>query len=408
VALWVALLDSGIDPVISGLAVGLIVSAYPPPRPQLERVVELTRSFREQPTPASARAAQLGVASAISPNERLQYRLQPPVSYVIVPLFALANAGVDLGHGLLADAAGSPITLGIFFGYTIGKPVGILTATWITSRLRLSARRLTISWPVLSAGAIVSGIGFTVSLLISSIALSGRQLEEAKIGVLAAAVVATLGTALAARVIAALPAALRARQISGTAPALLDLSDDVDPTRDHVRGSADAPVTLIEYGDYQCPYCGQAEVAIRELLDSFGDDLRYIWRHLPLNDVHANAQTAAEAAEAAGEQGAFWAMHDRLLDHQDELEPDDLTRHAEALGLDLDRFWTSVRERAHAPRVNEDVASADRSDVSGTPTFFINGRRHQGAADATTLAAEVRAARARVSAERTAEASRQA
>ena len=408
VALWVALLDSGIDPVISGLAVGLIVSAYPPPRPQLERVVELTRSFREQPTPASARAAQLGVASAISPNERLQYRLQPPVSYVIVPLFALANAGVDLGHGLLADAAGSPITLGIFFGYTIGKPVGILAATWITSRLRLSARRLTISWPVLSAGAIVSGIGFTVSLLISSIALSGRDLDEAKIGVLAAAVVATLGTALAARVIAALPAALRARQISGTAPALLDLSDDVDPARDHVRGSADAPVTLIEYGDYQCPYCGQAEVAVRELLDSFGDDLRYVWRHLPLNDVHANAQTAAEAAEAAGEQGAFWAMHDRLLDRQDELEPDDLTRHAEALGLDLDRFWTSLRERAHAPRVNEDVATADRSDVSGTPTFFINGRRHQGAADAATLAAEVRAARARVSAERTAEASRQA
>jgi Na+/H+ antiporter NhaA len=401
VGLWVALLKSGIDPVIAGLGVGLITSAYPPARPELERVVELTRSFREQPTPESARAAQLGVVSAISPNERLQYRLQPWTSYVIVPLFALANAGVDLGHGRLADAAGSPITLGIFFGYTVGKPVGILAATWITSKLRLGARRLTISWPVLTAGAIVSGIGFTVSLLISTIALSGRRLDEAKIGVLAAAVAATFGTAVATRVIRALPAGLRARQISGTAQELLDLSDDVDPERDHVRGPKDAPVTLIEYGDYQCPYCGQAEVAIRELLESFGDDLRYVWRHLPLNDVHAYAQMAAEASEAAAEQGAFWAMHDRLLSHQDELHSADLTRHAEALGLDVERFWAGVRGRTYAGRVAEDVSSADRSGVSGTPTFFINGRRHHGAYDTATLAIEVRAARTRVTAERT-------
>ena len=107
-------------------------------------------------------------------------------------------------------------------------------------------------------------------------------------------------------------------------------------------------MTLVEYGDYECPYCGQAEVVIRELLDSFGDDLRYVWRHLPLNDVHPNAQMAAEAAEAAAAQGAFWEMHDRLLDHQDELTPRDLRRHAEELGLDVDRFWEELRRREHA------------------------------------------------------------
>ena len=197
---------------------------------------------------------------------------------------------------------------------------------------------------------------------------------------------------------------MRARQISGTAPAILDLSDEVDPDRDHVRGPHDAPVTLVEYGDYQCPYCGQAEVAIRELLDSFGDDLRYVWRHLPLNDVHVYAQMAAEAAEAAAQQGAFWAMHDLLLAHQTELEPADLTRHAEALDLDLESFWTALHERQHAARIAEDVASADRSDVSGTPTFFINGRRHHGAYDVATLTAEVSAARVRVNAERSARA----
>ena len=110
------------------------------------------------------------------------------------------------------------------------------------------------------------------------------------------------------------------------------------PGRDHIQGPIDAPITLVEYGDYECPYCGQAEVVVRELLVSFDDDLRYVWRHLPLNDVHPNAQLAAEAAEAAGAQGAFWEMHDRLLDHQDELTPGDLRSHARALGLDVDRF----------------------------------------------------------------------
>jgi protein-disulfide isomerase len=248
---------------------------------------------------------------------------------------------------------------------------------------------------VLTAGGTVAGIGFTVSLLISSIAFQGRQLDEAKLGVLAAAIVASGGAWLVMKVIARLPASVRARQIIGTSETLVDLADDVDPDRDHIRGSEDAPVTLLEYGDYQCSYCGQAEVVIRELLDSFGDELRYVWRHLPLNDVHANAQTAAEAAEAAAAQGSFWPMHDTLLNHQDDLHPPDLTRYATDVGLDVDGFWRGVRNREYAPRVAEDVATADASGVAGTPSFFINGRRHQGAYDVDTLSAEVRRARNR-------------
>jgi protein-disulfide isomerase len=118
-----------------------------------------------------------------------------------------------------------------------------------------------------------------------------------------------------------------------------------------------------------------------------------VWRHLPLNDVHANAQMAAEATEAAGAQGAFWPMHDRLLVSQEELTSTDLKRHAAALGLDVERFWDELRRRQHAERVAEDVASADTSGVAGTPSFFINGRRHRGAYDVETLTAAVRAAR---------------
>jgi Na+/H+ antiporter NhaA len=394
-ALWVAMFKSGIDPVIAGLAVGLATSAYPPSREDLEHATELTRSFREQPTPELARSAQLGVLTAISPNERLQHSLHPWTSYVFVPLFALANTGIHVTGGLIADAIASPITLGILLGYVVGKPLGILGASWLASRPALHGQRPTLSWPVLAGGAAVAGIGFTVSLLVSSLAFHGERLEEAKLGVFASAILATLLARGVFGVVRRLPSSVRARQVGATAEDILDLSDDVDPARDHIRGPEDAPVTLVEYGDFECPFCGQAESVVRELLASFDDDLRYVWRHLPLNDVHPNAQLAAEASEAAGAQGKFWECYDALLAHQDTLTPRGLGRHAQELGLDVERFWDELRHHVHAPRVAEDVASADASGVSGTPTFFINGRRHHGAYDVETLTAAVRSARGR-------------
>jgi protein-disulfide isomerase len=252
-----------------------------------------------------------------------------------------------------------------------------------------------VSWPGLVGVGAVAGIGFTVSLLISSLAFHGRVLDEAKIGILAGAVLSSLAAWAVFRAIALIPEAARARQLLGTADQLLDLADDVDPDVDHIRGPLDAPVTLLEYGDYECPYCGQAETAIRELLATFGDEVRYVWRHLPLNDVHPSAQRAAEVAEAAAAQGRFWDMHDKLLAHQDALTPRDVMGYADDLGLDTERFVNDVHSRANAPRIARDVSSADESGVSGTPTFFIDGRRHQGAYDVATLSAEVRAARER-------------
>jgi protein-disulfide isomerase len=151
---------------------------------------------------------------------------------------------------------------------------------------------------------------------------------------------------------------------------------------------------MVEYGDFECPYCGQAEPVIRELLAGHGD-VRYVWRHLPLSDVHPNAQMAAQAAEAAAQQGAFWEMHDLLLSHQDALLPGDLVRYAGELGLDVMRFRDNLRRNTDAARVAEDVDSADLSGVSGTPTFFINGRRHYGAYDIDTLTEAVVTAKKR-------------
>ncbi len=394
VAIWVAMFKSGIDPVISGLAIGLATSAYPPAREDLERATALTRSFREQPTPELARSAQQSLQSAISANERLQYNLHPWTSYVIVPLFALANAGIHLTGKLLSDAISSPITLGIVIGYLVGKPIGIFAGSWLATRPALHGPRALISGPVLIAAGACAGIGFTVSILVSTLAFSGEQLDEAKLGALATVVLAPLVAWAVTRMIRRLPSNLRARQIGRTAEDILDLVEDVQPDRDHIRGPDDALVTLLEYGDFECPYCGQAERVIRELLSSDGD-VRYVWRHLPLNDVHPTAQLAAEASEAAAAQGKFWEMYDTLLQHQEALSARDLVRYANDVDLDIDRFTDELRRREYAPRVSEDVATADESAVSGTPTFFINGRRHYGVYDINTLTDEVRAARTR-------------
>src|SRR5205823_4796990 len=162
-----------------------------------------------------------------------------------------------------------------------------------------------------------------------------------KLGILSAALGASLLTWLLFRATALLPRRLRIRALLGTAEPLVDLYIDVDPERDHIRGPLDAPVTLLEYGDFECPYCGRAEPVIRGLLRDFGD-LRYVWRHLPLNDVHPHTQMAAEAAEAAAAQGAFWEMYDVLLARQSALTQEDLVSYAEELELDVARFTNDL------------------------------------------------------------------
>jgi protein-disulfide isomerase len=251
-----------------------------------------------------------------------------------------------------------------------------------------------VGWAALAGGGAIAGIGFTVSLLISDLAFTGDQLEEAKAGVLSAALVASLSTWLVFRATILLPQQRRLRALIGASEPIVDLAVPVDPERDHIRGPLDAPVTLVEYGDFECPYCGRAEPVIRELLQDFGD-LRYVWRHLPLNDVHPHTQLAAEAAEVAATQGSFWGMYDLLLTHQDALTEPDLMSYAEELGLDAEQFTEDLERHTGAARIAEDVDGADLSSVSGTPTFFINGRRHYGAYDIDTLSRAVRAARAR-------------
>jgi protein-disulfide isomerase len=162
--------------------------------------------------------------------------------------------------------------------------------------------------------------------------------------------------------------------------------------RDHVRGPATAAVTLVEYGDYECPYCGAAYPVVEELQQLLGDDMRFAYRHFPLSQIHPHAYRAAEAAEAAGVQERFWEMHQLLFTNQDRLSTSDLVGYARALGLDLERFAAELESHAQAPKLREDFLSGIRSGVNGTPTFFINGVRHNGGHDLESLLEAIRGA----------------
>jgi Na+/H+ antiporter NhaA len=394
-AAWVAFWESGVDPIVSGLVIGLLTCAYPAGRQDLQQATDAFRLFREQPTARLAAEAREVVRGAISPNERLQERYHGWTSYVIVPLFALANADVKISASFLAHAYTSPATLGIMIGYIVGKPVGTAGTAWLVTRV--TKRRLTppVGWGAVVGVGAVAGIGFTVSLLIVSLAFSGNELAEAKLGILSGGVCATLLTWVIFHGLNKLPPRTRLRALFGTATTVTDLAVPVDPDRDHIRGpKEDALVTLVEYGDFECPYCGQAEPAVRGLIREYGE-LRFVFRHLPLTEVHPHAQLAAEAAEAADKQGAFWEMHDTLMDHQGALTTRDLIEYATGIGLDTDKFAADLRKHAGANRIAEDVDSADLATVSGTPTFFINGNRYHGAFDLAALKEAVHTAKAR-------------
>jgi Na+/H+ antiporter NhaA len=384
---WGALVFSGVDPVVVGLAIGLAAPAYSPARDNLEAATGLFRRFREQPTPELARSATAGLIATLSPNERLQSLYHPWTSYFIVPLFALANAGIHVDGQFLASAYVAPITLGILIGYVAGKPAAVLFTSWLITRVSRGRLRPPVGWAAVAGSGTIAGVGFTVSVLVATLAFRGEQLEQAKLGILTAAIVASLVTWLVFRITSLLPAVRRARALLGETDQLVDLSSPVDADRDHIRGPENAPVTVVEYGDFQCPYCGMAETSVRELIEDV--NVRFVWRHLPLADVHPQARLAAEAAEAAGAQGFFWQMHDLLISHQDRLRAADLSGYAGELGLDVDRFEQDLEQHTFRSRVAADVASADLSGVSGTPTFFINDQRHYGAYDIETLNAAV-------------------
>lgn len=379
VALWIALYLAGVHPTLAGVVIALLIPVFTPARRPVERAVDQIRAFRQSPNSEYARAASRSLRESISINERLQTTVGPSVSFVVLPLFALVNAGVRLDAQSLSTALRSPLTWGIVVGLVLGKFVGITGATWLIRRIGLGELAPGLTLRRIAGGAALSGIGFTISLFIVDIAITdaGRQ-DQARIGVLAASIIAfALGWAI-----------FRITDwLSPPEPVGLKLLRPVDHDRDHARGNHGAPLTLVEYGDFECPFCSRATGAIDEVRAHFGDELLYVWRHFPLERAHPRAFDAARASEAAALQGKFWEMAHELFAHQDDLEWSDIYRYAVAAGCDIEQFDQDVRVHSSKVlhRVTDDAEDAEAMDLNATPTLFVNGKRHKGPWDAASL-----------------------
>ncbi|WP_422742652.1 Na+/H+ antiporter NhaA [Mycobacterium sp. WMMD1722] len=387
VALWIALFSAHVHPTLAGVAVALLIPVFTPQRRRVEQTVDLVRAFRQSPNPHYARAVTRGLRESISINERLQAAVGPYVSYLVLPIFALANAGVRLDEQTVSAALRSPLTWGIVAGLVVGKLVGITGATALMRATGLGVLAPGLTMRRVAGGAALSGIGFTISLFIVELAIDdpARQ-DQARVGVLIASVCAfVLGWAVF-RI---------ADWISPPEPIGVKLLRPVDPQRDHTRGDPHAPLVLVEYGDFECPFCGRATGAIDEVRAHFGDELLYVWRHLPLGRVHPRAFDAARASEGAAVQGRFFEMSRQLFAHQDDLSWSDMYRYAVAIGLDIEQFDQDVRQHPSSVlhRVQDDVQDADEMDLNSTPTFFVNGIRHKGPWDAASLIRALEAGR---------------
>jgi protein-disulfide isomerase len=350
-----------------------------------DRAAELTRAFRESPNTAYARAATRSLRDSISINERLQSAWAPYIDFIVLPIFALANAGVRLDPETLSAAVSSPLTWGIVAGLVVGKFVGITGATTLVRMLRIGRLAPGLTMPRIAGGAALSGIGFTIALFIVGLAIEDRETQDlARVGVLAASVISfALGWAIL----------VVGDRLRPPVPIGKVLVRPFDPERDHYRGRPDAPFQITEYGDFECPFCSRATGSIDAVIEHFGDDVRWVWRHLPLETVHSHAKEAAQAYEAAALQGKFLEMARTLFANQDELTTDDLFEYARQLDLDMDRFAADLRSPAVTRRVEDDQLDAEMMDLHSTPTFFIGGKRHMGPWDSATLIRALEASR---------------
>ena len=382
-ALWLAIVRAGVHPSFAGMLAGVSIAAYTPNREAVEGTVSVFRAFRQSPRVQAGRSVRHGISQSLSVNERLQAALHPFTSFVVVPLFAFANAGVDLRNGALGAALGSSLTWVVVVSLVVGKFAGVGGATLLGSRLGLGRLPQGVGPGHVLGGAALSGIGFTVSLLIAQLAFHNIVLRgQATVGVLIAAVTA----AVYGKFVFWFAATFRGEG-DAELPRLLDQPIQIGV--DHILGPGEAPMTLVEYADFECAFCAKATGVTADLRARFGNQLRYVFRHLPLTTVHPHAELAARAALAADRQGAFWPMHDMLFTHQDQLELEDLLGYAGALGLDIEEFARALDDPRVAERIRTDLASAEASGARGTPTFFINGRRHLGPYDAESLASEL-------------------
>ncbi len=391
-ALWVAFLASGIHATIAGVVLGLLLPVFPPERHEVLRAEEMTQAFRRTPVARTGHAAVDAIRKAVSLNERIYLALTPIVNLVIVPVFALANAGVVITGETLAHAFTSPLTWGIILGLVVGKTIGISAATLLAKKLRIGELAPGLGMRHIGAGSVLTGIGFTISLFIVDLAIVDPTLQsDARIGVLTASLIA------AALGMGALTAT--ARFDASHQPARKRLNRPVDPARDHIQGNVNAPLTLVEYGRMGGLDDADIDEVVRQVLDHFDHDLRFVFRHNPMDDPAAHQ--AAEAIEAVNAQSPdlFAPMRTELgrLCETEELDARLIRRAAVDVGANLAKLDEAIRHGVHTAHVHDDADDAATLGLTTSPVFFINGDIYDGPVDSESLIAALEAAQEAIS-----------
>lgn len=387
IVIWLAVYASGVHATVAGVIVGLLVPIYQPHRQTVKEAESLTQTFRRTPTVATGRAAVVGIARSISMNARMQKMLHLYVVLLIVPIFALANAGVPVNGEVLSQAIVSPLFWGILGGLVIGKFGGILGATIAITKMRIAEMPPGIRYRHIAGGAMLTGIGFTISLFIVDLAIADPlQQSIARIGVLVASFLAAMFGLGAFYIVT--------RYDRARAPARKKLVRPVDPAEDHILGPVHAPVQIVNYDKLGGTDDDLTSELVERLYSRFEEDISYVFRHNPRENLVAIQAAEALEAVALQSQRLFWRMHRELvkINAEEDLDAHEIRRAAVTVGAHLTRMEETVRRGETANRVERDVLDAKTMELRSTPHFFINGEDYDGPISYEGLAAAIEAA----------------
>lgn len=378
--IWACVYAAGVHATLAGVLIALLMPVYPPRRRDVRLASIAFHLFRQAPQPNTARMVRDAIAYSVPLNQRLSAVLPPYVNLIVVPLFALSNAGVALSGDSLATAFTSSLTWGVIAGLVVGKLIGITAASALVLRLVPGSRLPGLDLPRIAGVGALAGMGFTISLLVVGLAIEDQALaDQARIGVLSASVLALILATAIFRI------GDRAAPLDP--PAGEHLTRAVDPERDHVRGRPDAPATIVVYAALDEAYRHDTALALAETARALGDDLRIVFRHFTRTDEQ---RTAALALEAAGAQGRFWEMHDALTRRREPIDTDAVLSVAAQLGIDTDELSDRIARCEDEQRVEDDDLDLEGAEITGSSVLYLDGERFTAPANSLALSTRVR------------------
>lgn len=386
--LWFTILQSGVHATIAGVVLALLLPVFPPERSSIDRAEALTQGFRRTPNAEKGVAAAAGILNSVSVNDRFQLSLNRTVALVIVPVFALANAGVQITSQSLQHAFTSTLTWGVIAGLVLGKFVGITASVvFFGKKVKVGELSDALHLRHIASGSLLAGIGFTISLFIVDLAINDPVAQsDARIGILTASLLAA-GLAVVSLI-------LTARYDAAHAPARTQLVRPVDPQRDHTSGPDAAAHVIVEYGSFGGVDDLSAEEILTQVVDALEGDVRFVFRHAPPASDAAPQQTAEVLeAVAAQDERLFWLMRHELNRISDlrALDARELLRAAVNVGANLSRVEDDLRRGTRWGRVHDDYVDAEAMGLSLRPALFVNGVIYQGELEPDAIIAELRA-----------------